>query len=102
MHHYILEGKEPKLVDLMTWGKWMECMSNRRIGYTELSKGIEVSTVFLGTDHGFGYNDKKILFETLVCGGKCDEEMLRYSTYEEAEKGHEAMVRHVKATEGIK
>lgn len=51
--HYILDGKEPKEVDLMTWARWMETFENRRIVLDEIGP-ITVSTVFLGLDHGFG------------------------------------------------
>jgi hypothetical protein len=37
-----------------------------------------------------------LIFETMVFGGSKDGEMDRYSTKEEAEKGHEAMVRFCK------
>ena len=48
---------------------------------------VEVSTVFLTMDHSFGSGDP-ILFETMVFGGQYDDYQWRYSTYEEAEAGH--------------
>ena len=55
-----------------------------------------VSTVFLGIDHNFG-EGKPLLFETMVFGGKLDEETERYSTWEEAVEGHNHMVEKVNA-----
>jgi hypothetical protein len=49
---------------------------------------VQVSTVFLGLDHNFGFGRKPLLFETMIFGGKHDQYQERYSTYKEAEKGH--------------
>jgi len=57
----------------------------------------EVSTVFLGLDHGFaGPTELPILFETLVFGGTLDGETKRCCTWPQAEKQHAEMVRRVK------
>ena len=50
-------------------------------------KGVNVSTVFLGINHGIVFNDL-ILFETMVFGGEFDGEQERYRSYEEAMLGH--------------
>lgn len=51
--------------------------------------GVEVSTVFLTMDHSFGKGEP-ILFETMILGGQYNDYQWRYSTYEEAEAGHQA------------
>ena len=51
--------------------------------------GVEVSTVFLTMDHSFG-GELPILFETMIFGGQYNDYQWRYSTYEEAEAGHQA------------
>lgn len=97
---YILEGKTAVLCsDLVTWARWFEeNRSKRVVAKTELpDKGSTVSTVFLGLDHAYGEGDPQI-FETLVFDGKLEGEMNRYSTWDEAEAGHKAMVERVKAT----
>lgn len=38
-----------------------------------------------------------LLFETMVFGGPFDQEMARYSTWDEAEAGHKKMVKRIKA-----
>ena len=87
--YYILVDGVAKPCDLITWAKWFETADR------EVAKDIvgesEVSTVFLGIDHSFG-DGPPLLFETLVFGGKLDQEMDRYSTLEEAEVGHKNMV----------
>ena len=47
-----------------------------------------VSTVFLGLNHQYGDHGPPLLFETMVFRNDSGEEMWRYSTYEEALKGH--------------
>lgn len=62
-------------------------LSGRRVAIDALPLGVTVSTVFLGTDHGYG-DEPPLLFETAVFGGPFSDHMRRYSTWEEAEAGH--------------
>ncbi|MDX1247536.1 hypothetical protein GHK05_20720 [Sinorhizobium meliloti] len=60
----------------------------------------QVSTVFLGLDHQFG-RGPPLLFETMAFrkgGGDC-EQCERYSTWDDAEAGHAAMVRRLQRQE---
>jgi hypothetical protein len=87
MTNYILDGKTVvECDDILKWGLWFE-KADRRVAETE-KDGIRVSTVFLGIDYSFG-EGRPLLFETMIFGGEHDEEQWRYSTWEEAEKGHE-------------
>ena len=70
-----------------------------RIGRDTIGNAY-VSTVFLALDHGYD-KEPPMLFETLVCGGFYDQEMDRYSTYEEAEAGHTEWVRKIKAVPSL-
>lgn len=90
LRHWILEGRTPVAVDMMTWAKWFGDMNNRHIAYAHVG-GLSISTVFLGIDHGF-MEREPILFETMVFGAGETLEMDRYATYEEAEAGHRKMV----------
>jgi hypothetical protein len=88
---YILKDHEPVQVDdLVEWGRWFE-VANRRVGVDKVGSDVEVSTVFLGLDHNF-CGGPPLLFETMIFGGPLDGEQERYSTWEEAENGHKAMV----------
>lgn len=89
--NYILKEKNIIEVDLETWAAWMRNSKERFIKKTKLPNELEVSTVFLGLDHNWGKGEP-LLFETMVFGLKDVEDMERYSTYDEAEKGHEVMV----------
>ena len=66
---------------------------DRVVGEFE-ERGVSVSTVFLGINHNFRGN-KPLWFETMVFGGALDREQRRYSTWEEAERGHAEMVARV-------
>lgn len=94
---YILDGREVvPCDDLYTWARWYE-KADRHIGDTTIDN-VRVSTVFLGMDHSWGAGTP-LLFETMLFGvdGELDTDIQdRYSTYEEAEKGHEKMVELVK------
>jgi len=93
---YILEGHEPKPVkDLLEWARWFEISNNRKVARTQISDDVIVSTVFLGLDHQYG-DGPPLLFETMIFGGPLDEQMNRYSTWDEAEKGHQEMVEKAK------
>jgi len=92
---YILNGKEViKCNDLMKWAKWFE-KADRHVAKDTVNDS-DISTVFLGLDHQFG-SGPPLLFETLVFGGTLDQEMDRYETWDQAEKGHLAMIARVKA-----
>lgn len=91
---YILDGKTPVICeDLMTWAKWYE-KADRVVKRTELPGNILVSTIFLGLDHSF-FTDPPKLFETMIFGGEQEGYQERYSTWEEAERGHEQAIKLV-------
>lgn len=69
--------------------------ASRRVAETFIIRETRVSTVFLGLDHRFGDRvGLPILFETMVFGGdgNAKEDCERYSTWREAEEGHQRMV----------
>ena len=87
MRRYVLRGRElVECVDLMEWARWFET-AERHVARDEVG-GVSVSTVFLGLDHQFG-NGPPLLFETMIFGGTHDQHQERYSTWAEAEQGHQ-------------
>lgn len=102
MSNYILEGHTPvPCDDILKWAKWFEGgIAVRRVARTDINVSTVISTVFLGIDHSFGDGEPQ-LFETMVCRGGVydsqDGDMERYATWDEAEKGHAAMVARVRA-----
>lgn len=95
---YVLDGKVPvREPNLMVWGVWMEVV-DRHVGWTRLEDGRVVSTVFLGLDHAFGCGPP-VLFETMVRlpEGGWKDVCERYTTWDEAEAGHWAVVEEERA-----
>jgi hypothetical protein len=95
--NYVLDddGNPVAVDDLLTWARWMEANRDRKIvARTDLPDGKWVSTVFLGIDHAFG-DEAPLLFETMVFPSH-DEwleiECRRYTTLDEARRGHEETV----------
>lgn len=89
---YMLYGKTPRPVyDLVSWARAFETM-DRQVASTDVTEGVRVSTVFLGMDHAFG-GGPPLLFETMIFGGPHAHDQWRYSTWEEAEKGHAEAVK---------
>lgn len=60
-----------------------------------IASTILVSTVFLGLNMRFGPG-LPLLFETMVFNGPLQDEMARYSTWQEAEAGHDEFCDRVK------
>ncbi len=65
---------------------------NRRVALDKTALG-SVSTVHLVIDHSFGRPGPPVIFETLVRDQDGNElDMVRYSTEDEALRGHEQLV----------
>jgi hypothetical protein len=99
---YILDGERVVLCpSVMEWARWNEGAANTRVDYTEITSDCRVSTVFLGLDHRFFGDGPPLVFETMIFGGPkdLDENLWRYSSWDDAAIGHKAAVR--KAREAI-
>ena len=81
--------------DIMEWSKDLEKKEYKIVKQEILPNGKWVSTVWLGLDHSYR-NGPPLIFETMVFpkeGDYGDLDMDRYSTEEEAIKGHKKMVK---------
>lgn len=98
--YYILDehGEPQPCDDVLLWGAWFET-AERRIAQ-DLDEGLDgpddpkrvlVSTVFLGLDHRHFGEGPPILWETMVFGGVLDGAQQRYTSREEAYRGHQAL-----------
>ena len=94
--HYILKDKEAVPCELLEWAKWFGT-NDRTVAKNKFGK-VLVSTVFIGLDHSLGIESRPLIFETMVFGGPLNQEMDRYSTWNEAVAGHEIMCARVKGT----
>ena len=81
------------ITDVLAWAEKFEDRGYKRVAHTTLPDGKQVSTVWLGLDHGWG-TGPPLIFETMVFPPdswvECDG--VRYSTLAGAEAGHVAMV----------
>ena len=81
--------------DILEWGRWLET-ADRTVADTTVW-GERVSTVFLGIDYSFD-DGPPLWFETMVFGvSPLGGVQVRYTTWDEAEAGHTAIVERVKA-----
>jgi hypothetical protein len=76
--------------DFVAWETWVNTttVEERTVARTTVGAWT-VITSFLAVDHRFGCGPPQ-LFESVVLGK--EDEACRYTTWEEAEKGHEAIV----------
>jgi hypothetical protein len=95
---YILDGHEAvEEPDLYKWGEWLE--TNDRHVRDTFRDDVRVSTVFLGLDMNIFSEGPPLLFETMVFVNGVAVDQERYSTWAEAEEGHEKAVAEIfKAT----
>ena len=94
--YFVLKDRVPVPTNLWTWATSVETNAGRHVGDDTIERpgaqSLRVSTIFLGLDHSFG-DGPPVLFETMVFGDTdLDYNQVRYSTYDEAEAGHKALV----------
>lgn len=79
-------------MSLMEWAHALE-PEKQRVAADELD-GYYVSTVWLGLDHNYHAEGPPLIFETMVFkqGDAIDLYRARYSTEEEAARGHKQVV----------
>lgn len=92
--YWKLLGKTPVPCTEKQWIEWLETSPDRRVAFTELDD-CEVSTVFLMHNHQI-MEDEPMLFETMVFGSSKNRLCRRYATWNEAEEGHNQIVKMLK------
>ncbi len=93
--YYVLDGHTPKAVkDVLEWGTTFESQ-DRVVEKTKIGD-VDISTVFLGLNHRYGEGEP-LLFETMIFGGEDDGYQDRYSTWDDAVKGHKFACEKVSA-----
>ncbi len=99
--------KEGQPISIEEWERLHSDMDYIRVGTTDVGP-YWVSTVWLGLDHSWMEGSPPIIFETMVFlkgqrddpedRGLADIDVVRYSTLQQAQEGHQAMVLLVQAT----
>ena len=92
---WILRGHEPVQSTVEEWSEWVKqgFDATKRVAQDTVGD-VRVSTVFLGLDHSWN-GPPPVLFETMCFGGKWDEYMWRYHTWDEAIAGHQAIMESI-------
>lgn len=85
-YYYRRDGSGPVPYEVLRDEGGFSGRSDTRVARTTVGES-DVSTVFLGLDHNWG-DGRPLIFETMVFGGKYDQECERYSTEAEAVAGH--------------
>ena len=89
MAWYILdENNKPVKSPIIQYSEWIEANPERKAVKQEHIGDVRISTVFLGLDHAWR-SDIPVLWETMIFGGKHDQYMDRYTSYEDALEGHQ-------------
>lgn len=87
-------------ISLAEWSRLMTITDYRRVALDQVGT-LDISTVWLGLDHGFG-TKKPLIFETMVFGGTDDQQICeRYASEAEALAGHREIVTLIRATESM-
>lgn len=105
---YVLDSDGNPVVepDPVTWSRWYESNYDLRtlgrdhVYGPKFNRLYTVSTVFLGLDHDFGGQGQPVLWETMIFGQWEGKDQWRYTSREDALKGHAAAVdmarRHIR------
>jgi hypothetical protein len=93
------DGKTAVPSTLEEWGKWFERADN--VVFQTMVGPVQVSTVFLGLDHGFTEGGPPVLWETMILGEEDgEEETWRYTSYDKAIAGHTQIVTEMRERYG--
>jgi hypothetical protein len=102
--------------DIRAWGDWYHAyvmagkhvVEQTSLEDPQTGKPVVVSTIFLGMDHGLPYimrpEDRAaylpLVFETMIFGGRHNEDRDKYPTEELARAGHKKAVELLLSTNG--
>lgn len=91
---YKLEGKQILPIEPELWGEWFQ-NADRQLYFDQIGlEMVEVSTVFMGIDHGYGCPPP--LFETLITFGQFHGETFQATSFKEAKRNHRRACRMVR------
>ncbi len=81
--------------DVVKWAEWFQS-ADRCVAQEQVGDAL-ISTIFLGVNHNFT-DGPPIVWETMIFGGKLDQEQVRCSgSRKDAEAMHARMVQKVNA-----
>lgn len=65
---------------------------DRHVAVTAVAEGIEVSTVWMGIDYGFGRTESPLIYETMIFGGARHGDQWRTPNRDAALAAHDQAV----------
>src|SRR2546430_1150552 len=97
--YYTLDASNtPIPCTLQEWSDLYETpegRAKRRVAQDTVN-GYDISTVFLGLDHGYGMYKEPMLFETMIFGDRGEEDYQeRCTTWQQAEEMHKRAIKYV-------
>jgi hypothetical protein len=102
MFYKLDENKNAVPCSATEWGDQREEMRKTRSKHVaeDYINDKRISTVWLGLDHGFEFEDNKnykpLIFETMIFEKGDEIYCNRYSTWKESEEGHKKAIQWVK------
>jgi hypothetical protein len=84
--------KDGKGIDHHEWSMHFHDLSYKHVRVTAIDDDVEISTVWVGIDQGFGMGGPPLIFETMIFGGDLDGYQWRWPTLEAAEAGHDQAI----------
>ena len=84
--HYKLVDNKPVNCDFLEYVQFYNT-GNSIVKQSDPLPGVKVSTVFMGINLNF-FSKEPVCFEMMIFGGKYDQTIRRYKTYEEALDDH--------------
>lgn len=91
--YYILNDDHTTTpVEMMEWALWASKDKGKSVVKQDTFGEVRVSTVFLGLNHAYLGQGAPLIFETMIFGGKDDGFQERYSTWDQALKGHQKTI----------
>lgn len=102
---YILDANNnPVPSTVEGWGEWSKNWARKVVGRTYLNADwdnpageVNISTVFLGMDHGWG-EGLPVLWETIIFEGEHDQYQERYTSLADAKAGHQKAIELVQSS----
>lgn len=91
MYYILDENNKPVLSTVTDYFTWIEENPTKKVVKQDTVRKVFISTVFLGLDHAWN-SDIPVLWETMIFGGAFDQYQERYTSVEDALKGHEYAV----------
>jgi len=91
-HYFLNPDHTYRKCSLMEWGKQLQTM-DRQVADDNFND-CRVSTVWLGTDHNY-WGGPPLVFETMIFKEGSDIYCERYTTWQEAEEGHQKAIQWV-------